>query len=339
MRQSDVVFLSLLLFCACSRTGQVDVVTGFPVERTLSATEVEVPPVLLYPGYAQVLGDKLMVYEIQRDTLFDFFQLPECRYLFSKGWKGRGPDDFPELNWKSFAPSGDGFEVFGFDMKVRRAALTGSDLRVSVEATITGGGMVNGVFRLAPDRYVMWGQPTDEFEYVMIDREGKVLREFGTYPDLAGRELSPPERLSAYYKMSVLKPDGTRFASFYPVFKHWRLYDAEGGLLREISDQTGVLPPGVLPEEQPEWFQSYYALPVATDRYIYVLCENRRRNEPRHPTTELQVWDWEGNPVGCYELDRQIAPFAIAEQYGKLYGVNQTDIDKIYVYPLPGYND
>ena len=336
-----LVTISLLWLCSCvSRQNNVVTVDRFPCDTTLTSEIVEVPPVLLYPGHTLTVGDKLVVYENKRETLFDVFQLPECRYLYSGGLRGRGPGEFPtEVDRRSFLPVDGGFEVVGLDMCIRRVEIGDSEIGVTDGFRLRGQMTPNGLYRLGSGVYVAWEAPGGNNEYAIINTATGAKRAFGTYPDLAGRPLTVSEQMFAYIKNSVVKPDGSRFASFYSAFKFWRLYDSEGNLLREIQVTEGRQAPGVLPHDPAMWFVAYASYPMATDDYIYILCENRLRNEPFPATSELQVWDWEGSLIGRYELDQPIILFAISQRFKQLYGVTGSDIDRIYVYPLPGYGE
>jgi hypothetical protein len=51
---------------------------------------MDVPPVILAPKNMCISDDKLIIFYDKKDTVLDIFQLPECKYLFSAGIKGRG---------------------------------------------------------------------------------------------------------------------------------------------------------------------------------------------------------------------------------------------------------
>ena len=58
-----------------------------------------------------IAHDMLVIYEQQKDTLFSFWKLPQCQYLFSAGSKGEGPDELLLLD-RVFVETANGFKTF-----------------------------------------------------------------------------------------------------------------------------------------------------------------------------------------------------------------------------------
>jgi hypothetical protein len=178
--------------------------------------------------------------------------------------------------------------------------------------------------------YVTYGgQNVDhDTEYVILNTETGESKEVSPFPHfLDDHAWGDLDKLFLYAKNSVVKPDKSRFASFYGRFKFFRIHDADGGIVKNVRVET---------EPRGERLIAYgTGFPKATDRYIFVFCTNRRENEPPADTTELQIWDWEGNPVVKYVLDRNLRCFAFSEKYKRLYATNQYDADRIYSYQIP----
>lgn len=96
-----------------------------------------------------VTGDLLVAYEETRDTLFSFWQLPDCRYLFRAGIRGNGPDDLLTLD-RTFRTTEEGFTVFELEtgrMKEIAVDKAAHSLRV-VSTKPFDGGAVLEPFRL-----------------------------------------------------------------------------------------------------------------------------------------------------------------------------------------------
>ena len=89
-----LLFVVFLIGC----TGK-SISTSLPECRSLYADSFETPPVLLSVTSLFTLGDDTLgVYQSKDDTLFSFWKLPECTFLFRAGGKGQGPNDFLELD-------------------------------------------------------------------------------------------------------------------------------------------------------------------------------------------------------------------------------------------------
>jgi hypothetical protein len=92
-----IYFLFFLLLISCKNKNQDNIYTAteFPEKMELKSEVIIVPPILLYPENMCISNNQLIVLSTKKDTLFDFFQLPKCNYLFSAGLIGGGPNDLP----------------------------------------------------------------------------------------------------------------------------------------------------------------------------------------------------------------------------------------------------
>ena len=126
-----------------------------------------------------------------------------------------------------------------------------------------------------------------------------------------------------YNKLTVSKPDGEMFASFYVYIKMMRIYNRHGEMLNEI-----VLEHANSSLDNEEKITYYPYPPCADNKYIYVLT--KQEEEPI-----LEVWTWNGELVERYSLDKKISNFVVSNKYHTLYAVNKDIEDKIYVYKLP----
>ena len=101
-------------------------------------------------------------------------------------------------------------------------------------------------------------------------------------------------------------------------------------MLKDVSVEINPYDESLTKKSRTEF---YFAYPQSSDNYMYALCRNADRQTEVNP--ELQIWKWDGTPVGRYQLDRQISLFTVSEEYGKIYAINGEIEDKIYVYELP----
>ena len=77
---------------------------------------------------------------------------------------------------------------------------------------------------------------------------------------------------------------------------------------------------------------------MAIGDYVYVLCSNSNVGESyKSQFSEIQVWDWEGNPIVCYKLDRKISMFALSDKYDKIFALNRLNDDELYIYDISSY--
>lgn len=327
-------FLWITSGCTNKPANTTLTVRQFPTEGKLTARVQPIPPVAMSPHILFSTGEYLLLYNTQKDTLFDVFRLPDPVFLYSAGLKGQGPQDFYQLERRMFEPTPNGFQVFSQpDKKIKEVFVTDSALWIDNDNALVYNideMPVNGVLPVRDSTLIYWGGVESEYEYVRFDIR-KESRTFSPYPawgDGPVQELP----LFTYVKNSVLNDDHTRFVSFYAYFKRFRIYTTEGELIKEV---TVKIPPYENKlAENPMDRTLYYFTPPRTDgNYIYVLCKNGSRAEKKAP--ELQIWNWEGKPVARYELDRPLTLFTLSGKYHKLYAVDGEHEEEIYVYDLP----
>ena len=75
---------------------------------------------------------------------------------------------------------------------------------------------------------------------------------------------------------------------------------------------------------------------ASSDDSIYLLYSGRTRETQAELDSEcshLLVYDWDGNPVRRYELEKTINSIYLHE--GRIYGTSMHPASRIYVYNLP----
>jgi hypothetical protein len=334
-----IVFFICFLFSCKKEKQDVLIITKFPVQENLVASVINIPPINLAPDNIFITDNYLVMASIRKDTIFDFFLLPNCNYQFSAGIKGGGPDDFSTMiDLFYFAPTIKGFNVFFTEKGIYREVeidkrskniYTVNNKRLKFEQL-----PVQGFHPLGNDRIVYMSGFEKKSEFSIFDSKTNKTIFLSPYPKWTGRELEN-DRMFTYVKGIVPKPDGEMFAAFYVYFKRWRIYNNEGMLIRDISVKIPPFSSNLLDIDER---YVYYGRIFATNNYLYALCKNKKRNESLpEDNTELQVWDWDGNPVALYNLDKYLFCFTIDEKENVLYGVNRDEEneDKIFKYRLP----
>lgn len=309
-----------LFFCFCALIGlwgcgqKMKVQADLPSLQTLQCDSVPVTHELLSVTRLFAVGDMLVAYEDRRDTLFSFWKLPECRYLFSAGVRGNGPEDFLMLD-RTFRPTEQGFETLEIETgRIKELAVdtVASSLRlVSTRQPNGGQRALNRFLFLEGGRYCCVSDD-EAHEYLLLDSTG-VIKSFGDYPEgLLPEEEGTPKRFT-YNKLTVAAPSGKKFAAFYAYAKLCRIYDSEGHLLKEaLGEQPETSAVG---EEKKAYYSSY---PCATEEAIYILTESD--GQP-----VLEVWNWDAVLTARYLLPRKFSNIAWSPVDGKLYAVYAGD--------------
>jgi hypothetical protein len=312
----------------------LSVVTAFGKTGELMASVKKISEPVLLPRFMCVANDYLFVYKEKESLLFEIFHLPEGTYLCSAGYRGQGPDDFLLLDTRSFQVSGNGFKVMEAGTNQLKTVLfENNQLHVSHAEKMLENPSNNGFYPLADSIYLTLGNIGDLNEYNLLDKKTGSITETGDYPQWAGANVTEPGQVFfTYLKSCVVHPDGRKFAAFYARFKRLRIYDHSATLLHDIDVRTE--PYSTNTENQ---YVYYIGQPQAVGNYIHALCLNSKEHPDAPNACELQIWDWDGNPVACYRFDRKISLIALSEKYNKLFALDMAVDDELYIYDIPEF--
>lgn len=331
----------LLLFQACHSVGQPDIVVSFPKTGQLHATVQKVPVPFLLPRFMGIMGDRVLVYKEKEDSLFQFFALPEGRYVGSAGTRGQGPDEFGMPDTRGFCLSDTAFCLLEAGSNLLKT-VTYNDTVVKVtgvESVLPQGVSNIGFYPLSDSVCLTLGSLAADYEYGLLNRKSQETVCRGRFPDWAhtGAEAGGVPSFFTYIKTCVVSPDRKRFAAFYGYFKRFRIYDSRVNLLHDVEVRVEPYDTrfgeAVESADRPVY---YIGQPQATGDYIYALCSNAtgsRLTSAGRP--ELHVFDWEGRPVACYEFDRRVSLFAISPRHKLLVALDNRNPDELYLYDLP----
>ena len=333
MKRLIYIIVSIFLV-SCSRiVSHEKIVEGFGHSDVLEAETYEMSEPVFLPRYMGVSGDYLYVYKEREAYKFSVYRIPDMECLGEMGGMGQGPNDFNLLDTRSFNVVEGGFQVVeaGCNMlKTVKINEEGMTVYTSKPSLLQGVNS-NGYYPLKDGSFISLGQIQSHKEFSLYDSVNDSLIHLGDYPDWyeMTTKVNP---FIVYLKSCVVHPSKERFAVFYSRFKRFRIFDASMNLLHDINVRTEPFDVSLddVAGDKPVY---YVGQPYATERYIYSLCS--LSHTVKHGKSELHVWDWEGNPVACYEFGRKISLFAVSEKYGKIYALDNEIENKIYIYDLP----
>jgi hypothetical protein len=322
-----VCAIMFLFACSSDTLQKKIVVTAFPIKKEIKTSVVQTAPVILAPEEVFIMDNRLWVFQSKKDTLFDVFSLPDCRYLFSAGRKDSGPNDFIFPNGKTIQAEESRFTILDL-FSIKTVELQPDNSLHVVKSEKTFELPVNGFIKFNDSMFCAFADcatgTTGDYEYKLMHLPNRKEIKFGEYPRLSEKEFTREKRCQIYYKYLVANPSGRKFAAFYSFFKFFRIFSFE----RELENEFHVNIPPCQSDNVDNWEEReiYYGRPFATDKYIYAPCSSN----------EIQVWDWNGKPIIQYMPDKTFFAFAVSEKYGKIYMVSteETDLDKIYVFDM-----
>jgi hypothetical protein len=324
------LFLSVLYACNSHVSDKEIVITEFPSKQEIKTSIILTDSVILDPDAMFIMNSKLWILQKKNNVLFDIFSLPDGKYLFSTGNKGQGPDDFIHPISYTINTEVSGFSILDRNILKTIILQPNNTLHVIKSEKTFEQMPVNGFVKLNDSLFCAFadcatGGTVGEYEYCLKNKSKDTEIKFSKYPDLSKKKFKGDERCQIYYKWLVANSNERKIAAFYSNFKFLRFYSAEGDLLKEIRVNV---PPYQQTEniENREERKKFYGKPIATDHYIYAPCSSN----------EIQVWDWNGNPIIQYALDKKFSKFAVSENDKKIYMVSweESDLDKIYTFEL-----
>jgi len=329
--------LLFLLFFACNPRNKIEkVVNDFPRVDTLRMQDIDIPGILLSPTHLFVAKNYLVVYQMERDPYFYFFDLPSGNFVFSGGNLGQGPNDFIKPDARFFYSTENGFKIFENNGNaIKELEIQDKNLiTVHKEIIKPYQNMAISNLLILPNHKICYANTLmGNSEYYISDPNGENPQAIGQFPDWYTKSDEDEMNLFIYIKNEVVNPANGKFMAFYAYFRKFRLFDINGNLLKEVSVNT----PGKFPQYTKDRSKSSiaYSFPWTDGTYVYVICKNKKIADKKPNRTELQVWDWDGNPVAQLWLDKPIDYFTISLDYNKLYAVDSEVENKIYVCDLP----
>ena len=334
MKNKIIFFLLfMMIIAACRQLNKENVVTEFPKKAQLSATVLKTEPVIFLPDKMLIINDQLWINQRMKNPTFDVFHLPDGEYLYSTGTKGQGPNEF--INTSVVQKLND--RIYILDHPFVKINEIGDNGRLKTIDTykpfiITP---INGLIVLNENLFCSFAYCatglTGKEEYRMSNRINGKEKVFSLYPKLSAAKYEGEQRCQIYIKRLVSNPKTLQFAAFYAYFKFIRFYNYDGVMEKEIFVEIPPYKPENVDDSDERMF--YYIGVESTEKYIYALCANSKPNDDE-TLPEMQVWDWEGNPVIQYTFDKIFISFVVSEDDKKMYATTYDNDDEIYVYDM-----
>ena len=311
-----VCFMLVLFSCQHENSSS----TKLPELEELYADSIETPPILLSVTSLFTIGkDTLVVYQQKDDTLFTFWKLPECSFLFKNGVMGDGPNEFLALD-KTFQGKANGFRAFEIQTSKIKEVSINDECDFSVTSRrLEAEQMMNRFIFLNDDTYCFMFMDSDSEYALYNEKDG--LKPFGDYPEVIEGGNKGEPKIFTYNKLTVANPSGDKFAAFYAKAKLCRIYNSEGQLLHERFWNL----PKLNDDGTPKLYYSFQ--PSATDEHIYVLTKEKGE-------CILEVWNWDAVMERRYLLDKSIDKYVFDAGANCLYATSVDKESYFYVYKL-----
>ena len=335
MKSKFILILFGTYFFSCQSNVSTWIeVAEFPISQEAVITVKLTDSVILAPESIFIMNDQLWIFQPKKKILFDVFDITDYKYLFSIGQKGQGPDDFNFPIGQTIQAGSDYFTILDWNVMKTIELQSGPSLHTVKSQKIFDQHVVNGFIRLNDSLFCSFADcfmnTNSDFEYQMKNIDYNSDFKFSLYPEnLARKKFEQDVRCQVFYKYLVANPEKKKFAAFYSNYKFFRIYSYNRVLEKEI---LVTIPPKQISEvENYDERELFYSLPCATEHYIYAYCYSNK---------EIQVWDWDGNPIIVYKLDEDYYLYTVSENHKKMYllSSDEDDLNKIFVFDLSHIN-
>ena len=331
-----LIIISMLL-TACSSE---QVVKNFPRSENIQMNEVALIEPINSLGIMFKTDDYLVIYQSQVDSMyFRYYSIDDLHFVLGGIQRGRGPNEFVrEPQVRSFIAEGNGFSCIVTPF-IKHVNIEEGQLKVTKQdelGELSKYGS-NNYSKIAENAYCVSNiDPHQPYEFVLFDKDGANPKWVNPYPDWANVDVIDESPASTYMSTIAANPNLKRFIVFYAFFRNVRMFDERGKMIKDISVEF----PFKFPQYEPKSkMVAYSARLYYDDNYIYVICSNAKSSEKKE-STELQIWNWNAEPVAILNLDKVLRQFTISPEKRRLYAViptNDIDNDKIFWCDLPSW--
>ena len=307
----------IFLFCTC----QSQIQTNIHEAIDIVADSLSLNNNVYTPNRIFIVDDKAIIYERKGEKLFSVYKFPSFEYLYSFGEKGHGHNELLEID-NSFSTHKGGFYLFEIETNIiKKVTLNEDNAYIEVSDVIKSNRIGLNRFVFLNNKEFVYLSDNDAYEYCLYSNG--VEKYFGEYPNHLLPYNNDEPKMFAFNKYTSGKPDGKKFVAFYAYIRMCRIYDNSGNLLREtlLSYPSN--------KDDTHKIVEYPIPPYVTDKNIYILHNSKGRNE-------LEVWNWDGELVSLYCLDRRLKAFFASGD--TLYGLGMDSSDVVYRYQLQEKN-
>ena len=326
-----IVLLLLFMFVGC-RSNSFDEEYTAPVFKQTFDRDVVVLNDDFIFDFANCIAvvDSLLITAFQTSSSYGFFHVfnkhtGEC--LKSFGGIGRGPGEMltriasyslDPTSKKLYAKGYNDPKIVVFDISqaMGESSVPFEEIQIDTHAS----SVTRDDFHYKDDIFLFRGNRA--FRYALLNSNLDTLATYHAYPIITEEDVNNEYARKLFYTAYSavgIKPDRTKFVN-----------TTRNGLLMEIFDILGnkielaylwryIKPSYIADEITARYVKDPGGITAVsvTDNYIYtVLCTNRDENITAN---NLWVFDWGGQPVKQYKLDKNVVSIVIDEDEGVAY--------------------
>lgn len=284
---------------------------------------------ILNPRNIFYFNNYVILMEHNNEPIFSFWSPDSLTYKFSDGYKGSGPNELIDPYTDYFTKSDSSFYILDSNIE-REFKLKGNKIHFINGQALIFPDAINRLVRVDKDVYIMAGLTNgiDKAEHTKCTPDGN--RSFGEYPT-----KGIDDGIQQFFfdtKFTAGKMGEKTIWDFYFYHNLIRQYSIDGELLQEVSLDLKEEHENTVSMLSSDRIIEYWNRVVVEGDYIYVLFHDKEHRSKDAP--ELQKWDWDGNLIARYQLDKYYNHYAISDK-GILYAMDVFDHPyEVYTYDL-----
>lgn len=296
---------------------------------------------LLFPSKLYYNNSLLYLVEDNSPQMIHIFNTETKENVGKIVSKGRGPEEMINIGSVQFIPGSDNFWVLDSPSKILaeyKYALDEHHLVQQIKLEDVGAFnplIIPSFGILANSRQT---KPMGRF--FLFNNDGTIQKTEGEYPSY-GKEIPDMMKADAFLCISDVKPDFSKVVLAYMMTDLIEIYNNQGHLLKRVHGPDHFFPQ-IKTEKINDGF-SFAPTSESKDAYVVVkagseeiwtlYADGKQPSRDYHHST-LLVFDWEGNPLRKYKLDKPIFYFDIDWENKVLYGLSHSPVPSIIRYKL-----
>lgn len=322
--------LLYLSFLSCTDTLSSDYT--FPKTVYLHSEELATDGVYMrYPFRIRQTDSCLYIMDLHASEYYCHqFSYPEMNHITSYGKKGEAPGELLDAENIRFDSEGNLWILDANKKKiVCLTSLAGTNSMVNMQDIPLSNDLVRALdFCFYNDSLLIIPDYTGKSRFCFIDRQGAIVKWLGNIPLREETDLAPMALAQIWRSFIHYNPSNGVLAMVTQLGEVLEIYD--------LKNDTSFVVYG--PGKEPQYkYRSGLAVPSGImgysdvhvgEQYIYALFwgqsfeDIRKRDEDIQGGKYIHVFDFQGNPVVRYELDRLITGFHIDEERSLLLGLD-----------------
>ena len=365
MKSTNNLFLVLLLtLIACSQKSDItnwEIYSESDFEElpsiSLTGNPLPINSDKLNTAYSMFSQDSLLIVNklVASPTFIEILDIRNGENVARFGELGGGPLEFPTFIKPKNIKSKEGYISInipnddGAYYEISTQSIINNELKELKRLYQFGPKNSGDIVNIGNGKYALLSVGS-EHRLVIVDTAKSSSGGVFEYP-FADEMGIPKTRLGLAYQGYLLhNPNNNRLAIFDEWSPTWDIIGYDGNdfwsiysnhirppLVQDLSYQEGNVTSesiGVLPENKMAFFR-----PSATDDYIFTLYSGRtidRWEMASFTPNIVLVFDWQGQVVNKFELDRDVKCIAVSEDNKSLFAFVETiDENQIIKYDLP----